>query len=139
MHGDAQKVASTKDWVSNPRDEWVLLVGIMSDLPLPLLLGKDWSGQRDPRPTRKSQCHHFPSCPAYLAHTKEDSADAGAEGELNSTANPLFCLSPGHPRRELPPQAEEDDRLRHCWGQVQLFKGEDQLSRHTLPLVYFLI
>lgn len=34
---------------------------------------------------------------------------------------------------------KEDDRLRHCWGQVRLIDGTDQQPGQHLPVTYFLV
>lgn len=39
MHGDAQEVAAANVQTRDERGEWMLFVGIIPDLPLPLQLG----------------------------------------------------------------------------------------------------
>lgn len=41
MHGDAQEVAIARLQVGDQRDEWELFVGVMPDVPVPLLVAKD--------------------------------------------------------------------------------------------------
>lgn len=41
-HGNAQELAPTRVQVGDHQGEWELLVGVKPDLPVPLLIGKDW-------------------------------------------------------------------------------------------------
>lgn len=44
IHGDIQEVPTSEEWVSTSAFEWLLLIGLIPELPVLLLLGLDWPG-----------------------------------------------------------------------------------------------
>uniref|UniRef100_A0A8C1P786 Gypsy retrotransposon integrase-like protein 1 n=1 Tax=Cyprinus carpio TaxID=7962 RepID=A0A8C1P786_CYPCA len=142
VHGDTHQVPAQRITISSPQGAWPEEVGLVEDLPVAVLLGRDWPGfdrlltaatqpanregnrrrQRRPRAPR----HH----PALLA------SDSGREGESPSQPTNLFydvyqqAAGGGSFAREQ----REDDRLKHCWAQVRVVDGKDVLPRpHPLP------
>uniref|UniRef100_A0A9J8D001 Gypsy retrotransposon integrase-like protein 1 n=1 Tax=Cyprinus carpio carpio TaxID=630221 RepID=A0A9J8D001_CYPCA len=142
VHGDTRQVPARRITISSPQGAWPVEVGLVKDLPVAVLLGRDWPGfdrlltaatqpaspegnrrrRRRPRAPRRR--------PALLA------SDSGREGESPSQPTNLFyevyqqVAGGGSFAREQ----REDDRLKHCWAQVRIVDGEDVLPRpHPLP------
>lgn len=44
VHGDTRQVPAQQVTISAPTGAWALEVGVVSDLPVPVLLGRDWLG-----------------------------------------------------------------------------------------------
>ncbi len=117
-------------------------VGVMKDLPVPVLIGRDWpgfdrllaaltqpaspgGGRRKRAPTKR---HH--QRPVLLA------SDSRRDGESPSQNPNLFfdvfqqVTGGGSFGREQ----REDDRLKHCWAQVRILDGKEvQPGPHPLP------
>lgn len=56
-------IATAKVWVGNQKDEWALLIGIVPELPVPLLLGKDWPAFPSDLPFNKIKEREAPDDP----------------------------------------------------------------------------
>ncbi len=143
VHGDTRYVPARTVWISAEPGTWDVEVGIVRDLPVPMLLGRDWPGfekllltPRKPdasardRPWRKRQGLPSPR-PACLA------MDTEREGECQPCNIPSVFLdvfqqvtAGGSFGREQ----REDDRLRNCWEQVRRADEVDRLpGPHPLP------
>lgn len=69
VHGDSMEIPAAEVQIQGKAGTWPLLVGVIPDLPVPLLLGRDWPG--------------FPASPAPKSsrapqHTKETRGLLGA-------------------------------------------------------------
>ncbi len=142
VHGDTRQVPARKVTISAGPGTWPIEVGVMKNLPVPVLIGRDWPGfdlllatttqpasppqDRRRRRPRKGPCQ----CPVLLA------SDSGREGESPSQNTNLFYdvfqqVSGGG---SLGREQREDDRLKHCWTQVRVIEGKEvQPSPHPLP------
>lgn len=125
-----QEVATAHIKIRDKRVEWKLTVGVVPVLPVPLLFGQDRPG--------------FPQAPfqdVYLAVEHEDAETRIAESESHTTSNPLLYVFKQVICKEQ--EQNQDERLKNCWGEVCLVKGEDQQpvryggpvrqSRHSRP------
>ncbi len=125
---------------------WPVEVGVVKDLPVHILLGKDWPGfdrllaaavqpvsprgsRRRKRPVRGARQRL-----ALLA------SDSGRDGESPQHRPNLFLdlypqvIGGGSFAREQ----RVDDRLKHCWTQVRVVEGkETQPGPH--PLLHFIV
>ncbi len=142
VHGDTRQVPARKVTISAGPGTWPIEVGVMKNLPVPVLIGRDWPGfdlllatttqpasppqDRRRRRPRKGPCQR----PVLLA------SDSGREGESPSQNTNLFYdvfqqVSGGG---SLGREQREDDRLKHCWTQVRVIEGKEvQPSPHPLP------
>uniref|UniRef100_A0A9J8C3J9 Gypsy retrotransposon integrase-like protein 1 n=1 Tax=Cyprinus carpio carpio TaxID=630221 RepID=A0A9J8C3J9_CYPCA len=142
VHGDTRQVPAREMVISSPQGTWPVEVGLVKDLPVAVLLGRDWPGfekllsaatqpaspkgnrrrpRRPPGPRRR---------PALLA------SDSGREGEAPSQSTNLFydVYQQATGGGSFAKEQREDDRLKHCWSQVRVVDGEDVLPRpHPLP------
>lgn len=108
-------------------------VGIMKDLPIPLLLGRDWPRFQallpPPRPQWKARAKT-----ALLATESE------IEGELDNRNNDVLhdlfqqVMSKGSFTREQ----REDEKLKNCWGQVRIV-GREQQHPPPHPFPHFIL
>ncbi|XP_053540772.1 uncharacterized protein LOC128634286 [Ictalurus punctatus] len=85
VHGDTREVPSAEVQIRSEASTWPLQVGIIPELPVPLLLGRDWPGFRvvpraeSWRPRRRGK--GIPTRPAYLA---QDDGEATSEGVVSA-------------------------------------------------------
>uniref|UniRef100_A0A9J7ZV28 Gypsy retrotransposon integrase-like protein 1 n=1 Tax=Cyprinus carpio carpio TaxID=630221 RepID=A0A9J7ZV28_CYPCA len=142
VHGDTRQVPAREMVISSPQGTWPVEVGLVKDLPVAVLLGRDWpsfekllSAATQPaspkgnrrRPRRPPGPRHRP---ALLA------SDSGREGEVPSRSTNLFydIYQQAAGGGSFAKEQREDDRLKHCWSQVRVVDGEDVLPRpHPLP------
>ncbi len=132
--------------VSAATGSWPVEVGIVRDLPVAVLLGRDWpgfealltaatqpasprGGRRGRKSTRKSRRR-----PVLLA------SDSGRDGESPSHSNNLFFdvyqqVSGGG---SFGRAQREDERLKHCWSQVCVMEKKD-LRPKPHPLPHFVV
>ncbi len=121
---------------------WPVEVGVMKDLPVPILLGRDWPGfdrllaaAVQPVSTRGSRLRKRPARgarqrPALLA------SDSRRDGESPQHNSNLFLdlyqqVTGGG---SFAKEQRKDDRLKHCWTQVRIVEGKDtQPGPHPLP------
>lgn len=113
MHRDAQEMDATKVQVGDYHGGCKLLLGVISDLPIPLLLGKylpslavDLSAPkgeyRQPRLDHRSQWGYPMTRRALLAEEPEVCTSTATKGEFPSaTTPPLSCVSAGCLRRRF--------------------------------------
>ncbi|KAL0200310.1 hypothetical protein M9458_003497, partial [Cirrhinus mrigala] len=143
VHGDTRQVPACRVTITAKVGSWPVDVGIVKDLPVPVLLGRDWPGldslltshpasqkgsHRGRKPIRR---RHIPA----LA-----TADSGRDGESPSQNPNLFYdvfqqVSGGS---SFAKEQHADDQLKHCWTQVRIIEGQEtQPGPHTLP--YFVV
>ncbi len=121
---------------------WPVEVGVVKDLPVPVLIGRDWPGfdrllaaAIQPVSTKGSRRRRRLAKggrgrPALLA------SDSGRDGE-SPPPNPnlyhdLFQQVTGG--GSFAKEQREDDRLKHCWTQVRMVEEkETQPGPHPLP------
>ncbi len=143
VHGDTRYVPARTVRISAEPGTWAVEVGIVRDLPVPLLLGRDWPGfekllltHKNPAASARDQPRRKrrgpPSKrPVYLA------TDSEREGECQPVNIPSVYFdvfqqvtAGGSFGREQ----REDDRLRNCWEQVRRVDEVDRLpGPHPLP------
>ncbi|XP_050984340.1 uncharacterized protein LOC127176618 isoform X2 [Labeo rohita] len=142
VHGETRQVPARRVTVSAAPGSWPLEVGLVKDLPVPVILGRDWPGfdrllasttqpvsPRGSRPRGKARRGPRPR-PALLA------SDSARDGESPSQCPNVFydvfqqVTGGGSFAREQ----REDDRLKHCWTQVRCIDGRDvQPAPHPVP------
>ncbi|KAG1948853.1 hypothetical protein F2P79_012397 [Pimephales promelas] len=131
VHGDTRQVPSRRITISSPQGTWPVEAGLVKDLPVALLLGRDWPGfdrlltaatqtaspegnrqrRRRPRGPRRR--------PALLA------SDSGRDGESPSQITNQFydVYQQAAGGGSFAKEQREDDRLKHCWAQR---RGEEK-------------
>ncbi|KAI2646030.1 Retrovirus-related Pol polyprotein [Labeo rohita] len=125
VHGDTRQVPARRVTISAANGAWPVEAGLVKDLPVAVLLGRDWTGfdrllaavtqpaslRGDRRRRRRPQGPR--RRPALLAF---DVFRQAARGGSFAKAQ------------------REDDRLKHCWKQIRIVDDEDILPRpHPLP------
>ncbi|XP_058638128.1 uncharacterized protein LOC131544123 [Onychostoma macrolepis] len=142
VHGDTREVPVRRLTIAATPGSWPVDVGLVKDLPVAVLLGRDWPGfeallRATTQPAypnggrRRRRAAKKPSGrPVLLA------SDSGRDGESPSPNTNLFYDvfqqvtgggSFGRAQRE-------DERLKHCWTQVRVLEGKDtQPKPHPLP------
>ncbi|XP_073793550.1 uncharacterized protein [Danio rerio] len=140
VHGDTRYVPAQRVTIAAGNGAWPLEVGIVADLPVPLLLGRDWPGfeellslpaatpsQTQRRPRARTQRVRQP---ALLA----TESDRGGECS-NQSSNVFMDLFQQVSRGGSFGRAQrEDDTLRNCWSQVRVVEGQERLpAPHPLP------
>ncbi|KAL1274222.1 hypothetical protein QQF64_027036 [Cirrhinus molitorella] len=112
VHGDTQEVAA----LSAATGAWPIEVGIVKDLPVPVLLGRDWPGfdqllRTASQPASPSGSRRRPSWPRGGWRRPQ----VAAGGDFSKAQH-------------------EDDRLKHCWAQVQVAEGKEvHPAPHPIP------
>ncbi|KAL0154420.1 hypothetical protein M9458_050269, partial [Cirrhinus mrigala] len=142
VHGETRQLPARRVTISAAPGSWPVEVGLMKDLPVPVLIGRDWprfdrllasatqpasrgGSRRGRRPARGPRQR-----PILLA------SDSRRDGESPSQHPNLFydvfqqVTEGGSFTREQ----REDDRLKNCWGQVRNIDGKEvQPGPHPLP------
>ncbi|KAL0173946.1 hypothetical protein M9458_029914, partial [Cirrhinus mrigala] len=99
-------------------ETWNLEVGILRDLPVPLLLGRDWPGLEAALAvaTQPLQPHRRPCRLPMMT------SDSGREGESPAGNSNLFhdVFQQVTGGGDFGKAQKEDERLKHCWGQEVL-------------------
>ncbi|KAL0171312.1 hypothetical protein M9458_031623, partial [Cirrhinus mrigala] len=146
VHGDTRQVPARTVTISTPQGTWPVEAGLMKDLPVAVLLGRDWPGfdqlltaatqPVSPRGDRRRRRRPLERRrrPVLLA------SDSGRDGESPSQNSNLFfdVYQQATGGGSFAKEQREDDRLKHCWTQVRVVDGKDVLPRpHTLP--YFVV
>ncbi|KAL0162300.1 hypothetical protein M9458_041696, partial [Cirrhinus mrigala] len=132
VHEDTQQVPARRVTISAAHGTWPVEAGLMKNLPVPILLGRDWPGfdrllaattqPTSPRGNRRR--------PDLLA------SDSGRDGESPSQNTNLFydVFQQATGGGSFAKEQWEDDRLKHCWAQVRAIDDKDVLPRpHPLP------
>uniref|UniRef100_A0A9J8DEU1 SCAN box domain-containing protein n=1 Tax=Cyprinus carpio carpio TaxID=630221 RepID=A0A9J8DEU1_CYPCA len=142
VHGDTRHVPARRVTITATPGSWPVEVGILKDLPVPVLLGRDWPGF-DQLLTSSTQ-------PASLAGDRRRrrsarrprrrpallTSDSPRGGESPSQNSNLFFdvfqqIAGGG---TLANEQRGDERLKHCWSQVRVAEGEDlQPAPHPTP------
>ncbi|KAI2662301.1 Retrovirus-related Pol polyprotein from transposon 17.6 [Labeo rohita] len=142
VHGDTRQVPARRVTISTVHGAWPIEVGLVQDLPVAVLLGRDWPGfdrllaaVTRPASPRGNRCHRGRPQgprrrPALLA------SDSGRDGESPSQSTNLFydVFQQASGGGSFAKEQREDNRLKHCWSQVRIIDGKDVLPRpHPLP------
>ncbi|XP_026146496.1 uncharacterized protein LOC113120717 [Carassius auratus] len=142
VHGDTRRVPTRRVAITAAPGTWSLEVGIVKDLPVPVLLGRDWpgfdrllaaaaqpassTGNRRRRRPEKGPPRH----PVLLT------SDSPREGEPPSQNSDLYfdVFQQVAGGGAFAKEQHEDDRLKNCWSQVRVAEGEDlQPAPHPIP------
>nr|XP_055032771.1 uncharacterized protein LOC129421341 [Misgurnus anguillicaudatus] len=142
VHGDTRDVPARRVTIAAPPGAWPVDVGLVKDLPVPVLLGRDWpgfdrllaaitqpvssAGNRPVRRTTKRPRRR----PVLLA------SDSPKDGEsLPQSSNLYFDLyQQVTGAGAFAKEQHEDDRLKHCWAQVRIAEGKEfQPAPHPIP------
>ncbi|KAL1270491.1 hypothetical protein QQF64_029507 [Cirrhinus molitorella] len=133
VHGDTRQVPARCVTVSAGPGSWPIEVGIVRDLPVPVLLGRDWPGfdrllagatqparlagnRRRQKPSRGARRR-----PVLLA------SDSPRDGESPSQNTKLFydVFQQVTGGGSFSKEQLGDDRLKHCWAQVRVVEGKE--------------
>ncbi len=142
VHGDTREVPARWVNISASPGTWPIEVGIVEDLPVPVLLGRDWPGfdqlyaaVRQPaspagnrRKRRASRRPH--RRPALLA------TDSARDGESPSQSSNLFfdVFQQVKGGGSFAKEHSGTTGLKHCWTQVRVIEGkETQPPPHPTP------
>uniref|UniRef100_A0A8C1LU18 Gypsy retrotransposon integrase-like protein 1 n=1 Tax=Cyprinus carpio TaxID=7962 RepID=A0A8C1LU18_CYPCA len=142
VHGDTRQVPARRVTITATPGSWPVEVGILKDLPVPVLLGRDWPGfdqlltsstqpaSRAGDRRRRRSARRPRRRPALLT------SDSPRGGESPSQNSNLFFdvfqqIAGGG---TLANEQRGDERLKHCWSQVRVAEGEDlQPAPHPTP------
>ncbi len=115
----------------------------MADLPVPLLLGRDWPGFDHPlsavvQPAEKTRSHRRRTAwgpparrTALLATDSEKEGESTNKNSANVYADVFQQVTMGG---SFSCEQRDDEHLRHCWEQVRRVDGENRLPPlHPLP------
>ncbi|KAL0149631.1 hypothetical protein M9458_055158 [Cirrhinus mrigala] len=136
VHGDTRQVPARRVTISSSQGTWPVEASLVKDLPVAVLLGRDWPGfekllaattqpvspggnrrrRRRPQGPRRR--------PALLA------SDSGRDGESPSqNTNRFFdVFQQAAGGGSFAKEQREDDRLKHCWAQIRVLPRP-----HPLP------
>ncbi len=142
VHGDTRHVPARRVTISAGPGTWPVEVGLVKDLPVPVLIGRDWPGfdrlltaAVRPVSTKGSRSRKRPTTgarrrPAFLA---SDSGKDGESPQHNSNLyHDLFQQVTGG--GSFAKEQRKDDRLKHCWAQVRVVEEKETLpGPHPLP------
>ncbi|XP_073763463.1 uncharacterized protein [Danio rerio] len=139
VHGDTRHVTAQRVTIAAKPGSWRIEVGVVPDLPVPLLLGRDWPGFDEllthhhalsARPKKKSKTRAHRDRKPVLMTTESD------RGGESSTSSKLYFdlfqqITAGG---DFGRAQREDKTLKHCWSQVRRIDGKKRLpSPHPLP------
>uniref|UniRef100_A0A8C1MIS2 Gypsy retrotransposon integrase-like protein 1 n=1 Tax=Cyprinus carpio TaxID=7962 RepID=A0A8C1MIS2_CYPCA len=142
VHGDTREVPARRVTITAPPGAWPVEVGIVRELPVPVLLGRDWPGFDRLFASASQPVSPAGNRPQRRTSTKPRrrpvllASDSPREGE-SSRHNPnlfydLFQQVAG--AGAFAREQHEDDRLKHCWAQVRVAEGKDlQPAPHPTP------
>ncbi len=133
IHGDTRHVPARRVTVSAAPGSWPVEVGIVKDLPVPVLLGRDWLGfdrllaaaTQPVSPAgnrqRKKSRQRPRRCPVLLA------SDSARDGESPSQSTNLFydVFQQVKGGGAFAKEQLGDERLKNCWTQVRIVEGKD--------------
>ncbi|XP_058642045.1 uncharacterized protein LOC131546483 [Onychostoma macrolepis] len=142
VHGDTRQVPARRINISAAHGTWPVEVGVLKDLPVPILLGRDWpgfdrllaaasqpvspAGNRRRRKPRRSTRRR----PVLLA------SDSARDGESPSQNTNLYydVFQQVTGGGSFAKEQHGDDRLKHCWTQVRVIEGKEILpAPHPIP------
>ncbi len=142
IHGDTRHVPARRVTVSAAPGSWPVEVGIVKDLPVPVLLGRDWPGfdrllaaaTQPASPAgnrrRRKSCQGPRRRPVLLA------SDSARDGESPSQSTNLFydVFQQVKGGGAFAKEQLGDERLKYCWTQVRIVEGKDtQPPPHPTP------
>ncbi len=142
VHGDTQQVPARRMTISAVTGTWPVEVGVVKDLPVPVLIGRDWpvfdrllAMTTQPASPRRDRRRRKPTKgprqrPVLLA------SDSRRDGESPSQNPNLFydVFQQVTGGGSFGKEQREDDRLKHCWTQVRIIEGKEaQPGPHPLP------
>uniref|UniRef100_A0A8C1SDC1 Gypsy retrotransposon integrase-like protein 1 n=1 Tax=Cyprinus carpio TaxID=7962 RepID=A0A8C1SDC1_CYPCA len=144
VHGDTRELPARRVTITAPLGAWPVEVGIIKDLPIPVLRGRDWPGfdrlfASASQPA--SPAGNRPQCRTTTKPRRRPvvlASDSPREGE-SSHHNPnlyydLFQQVAGAGAGAFAREQHEDDRLKHCWAQVRVAERKDlQPAPHPTP------
>uniref|UniRef100_A0A9J7Y940 Gypsy retrotransposon integrase-like protein 1 n=1 Tax=Cyprinus carpio carpio TaxID=630221 RepID=A0A9J7Y940_CYPCA len=145
VHGDTQNVPTRQVTLSTRTGTWPLEVGVVKDLPVPVLLGRDWPGfeqllaqvTRPASPAgncqkRKNFSRGPHRRPALLA---SDSARDGESPPPPQSSNLFYdVFQQIRGGGNFGKEQLGDDLLKHCWKQVRVVEGKEvQPPPHPTP------
>ncbi|KAK3554748.1 hypothetical protein QTP70_033442, partial [Hemibagrus guttatus] len=125
VHGNAQTVPSAQVRIGGPAGEWPLLVGLIPDLPVPLLLGHDW-----PR---------FKAAISTATWKKSSQKAKSWCGRLIWLGRTGELMLPPLAIRSFGKEQKENDWLKHCWCQVCEINRVNTDPTQCLPTSYFTV
>ncbi|KAL0173692.1 hypothetical protein M9458_029660, partial [Cirrhinus mrigala] len=115
IHGDTQHVPARRVTISAAPGAWPVVVRILRELPVPVLLEREWPGFKQ-----------------LLRATTQPANPAGSCRERRASprsCRPALLASDSGRDAQL-----EDDRLKHCWSQVRVIENQEQQpAPHPLP------
>lgn len=133
-HLRAWRYATRRVTISAAPSAWSVEVSIMKDLPVPVLLGRDWRVL--------TACSVPPHSLSALLGGAEDVCRRGVpkkrptrDGESPSQNSNLYydVFQQLMGRGTFTKDPHEDGRLKHCWSQVRVFEGKVQPAPHPAP------
>ncbi len=133
VHGDTRQVPARRVTISAVPGTWSVEVGVVKDLPVPVLIGRDWPGfdrllatTTQPASPRRERRRRKPrkgprQRPVLLA------SDSGRDGESPSQNPNLFyyVFQQVTGVGSFGKEQHEDDRLKHCWTEVRIIEGKE--------------
>uniref|UniRef100_A0A3B1KDF6 Gypsy retrotransposon integrase-like protein 1 n=1 Tax=Astyanax mexicanus TaxID=7994 RepID=A0A3B1KDF6_ASTMX len=147
VHGDQRQVPTARVHLGQRSRNWELSIGLVPDLPVPLLVGRDYPnfdeelrGKPERRMTPRRRRKRRPVAPRALAASAHSgSSEPASEGEHSPPSNPLFMFHQ-QARREgcLSREQREDERLREVWKAAREVNGEPKGEPNPVP-PYFII
>lgn len=138
VHGDTRYVPAHTVTISAVPGSWTMQVGVLKDLPVPLLLVQDWSGldrllwpqPSSEQPTTRRPPRKVCSHPVYLA--TESDREGESQNENLTVYSDLFQQV--RQGGSFAKEQLEDDQLKHCWGQVRVVEDKEHLpGPHPSP------
>lgn len=125
IHGDTRQVPARRVTISASPGTWPIEVGVVKELPVPVLLGRDWPGFETLLATATQPTSQGVGRWGWRAGRKRCrpvllASDSGKDGESPSQNPNIFydvyqqVTGGGSFGRAQ----QEDDRLKHCWAQV---------------------
>ncbi|KAL1252714.1 hypothetical protein QQF64_017407 [Cirrhinus molitorella] len=119
VHGDTRHVPARRVTITAAAGSWPVELGIIEDLPVPLLLGKDWPGF--------DQLLHRSTQPASSTGSRQ----RRRAGRHHARPYVFQQVTGGG---SFAKAQREDDRLKNCWSQVRILEGQErQPAPHPLP------
>ncbi len=143
IHGDTRNVPTRWITVTASPGTWPLEVGVVKDLPVPVLLGRDWPGFLEllaevtqPASLAGNRRKKKKYSRGPRRHTALLASDSTRGGESPSQNSNLFydVFQQVRGGGEMAKEQLGDDRLKYCWRQVRVIEGKDvQPPPHPTP------
>ncbi len=143
IHGDTRNVPTRWITVTASPGTWPLEVGVVKDLPVPVLLGRDWPGFLEllaevtqPASLTGNRRKKKKYSRGPRRHTALLASDSARGGESPSQNSNLFydVFQQVRGGGEMAKEQLGDDRLKYCWRQVRVIEGKDvQPPPHPTP------